>query len=412
MLHIALPAMGEAANLAQFFSCMQKQTFRNFKIYVCVNQYESWWNNPEKLHYCLDNEKSLNFLKSKASAVETIDKSSKDSGWPDKKGGVGWARKILMDRIAKEDTKGVIVSMDADTVYPENYLKSVSDYFNQHPESVGLSIPYFHPLTGGDTDRLILRYEIYMRYYALNMCRIENPYSFTALGSAMALPVWAYKKIGGMTPVKSGEDFYLLQKLVKNGYLGKWIDTIAYPASRFSDRVLFGTGPALIKGAKSDWDSYPIYRSASFDLVKETYNLFPDLFEKDIYTPMTGFLKKQLKTDKLWRPLRKNYKDRKNFIKACVNKVDGLRILQFLKYQKNNSEPIQDEYVLKEFMQTYFAAEMDSGLQQIIDKLSFNASAIEELDALRRFLHLQEWNSRKTLEKAQLITFFDTQWNI
>ena len=395
MLHIALPAMGETANLAQFFSCMQKQTFRNFKLYVCINQYESWWNDSEKFHYCLDNEKSLRILSSKSVEVEIIDKSSKGLGWPNKKGGVGWARKVLMDRIAKEDKSGIIVSMDADTLYPEDYLKSVSDYFKQYPESVGLSIPYFHTLAGDDTDRHILRYEIYMRYYALNMIRIENPYSFTALGSAMALPIWAYNKIGGMTPVKSGEDFYLLQKLVKNGAVGKWINTKAFPASRYSDRVLFGTGPALIKGAKGDWDSYPVYQPTFFDMVKETYDLFPDLYEKDVDTPMSVFLSEQFKTDDLWGPLRNNYKDRENFIKACMNKVDGLRILQFLRYQKNKSEPIHDEFVLKEFMQTNFAAKMDSGLQQIIEKLSFRTSAIEELDMLRRFLYIQEMNLRK-----------------
>jgi hypothetical protein len=399
-LHIAMPVMGESVNLAQFFACMDQQTFRNFKIYICINQYESWWNDPDKRYYCHDNAKSLEYLESSGFEGEIIDKSSKGSGWPEKRGGVGWARKVLMDRISKENKNDIIVSMDADTFYPENYLLSVHNYFNRHPNHVGLSIPYFHPLAGDETDRHILRYEIYMRYYALNMLRIQNPYSFTALGSALALPNWAYHKIGGMTPVKSGEDFYLLQKLVKNGTVGQWIDAVAYPASRYSDRVLFGTGPALIKGAKGDWNSYPIYRSASFDLVKETYALFPVLYEKDVYTPMTDILTEQFKTDNLWRPLRNNYKDRNNFVKACLSKVDGLRILQFLRNQRNMSEPIQDEYVLKEFMQTYFAKEMDSGLQQVIEKLSFNASAIEELDMLRRFLHTMEMNMRKTMDNT------------
>jgi hypothetical protein len=395
LLHIALPVMGESANLDRFFACIEKQSNKDFKIYICVNQYESWWNDPEKVHYCDDNAKSLDYLKSSGFKAEVIDKSSKGSGWSEKRGGVGWARKVLMDHISKKDKNGVIVSMDADTFYPEDYLESIDNYFMHHPESVGLSIPYFHLLADDETDRHILRYEIYMRYYALNMLRIQNPYSFTAMGSAIALPVWAYLKIGGMTPVKSGEDFYLLQKLVKNGTVGQWLETTAYPASRYSDRVIFGTGPALIKGAKGDWDSYPVYQPSSFDLVKETYKLFPALYKQDVQTPMTGFLKELFKVDDLWGPLRQNYKDEPNFIKACSNKVDGLRILQFLRHQKNNSEPLSDEYVLTKYLQEYFAKEMDSGIIKILKDFDYNASSITDLDMLRQFLRIQEANFRR-----------------
>jgi hypothetical protein len=303
-----------------------------------------------------------------------------------------------MDRIAEVSYKNdTIISMDADTFYPENYLFSIHNFFNQHQDHFGLSIPYYHHLENKDTDRHILRYEIYMRYYALNMLRIKNPFNFTALGSALALPVWAYKKIGGMTPAKSGEDFYLLQKLVKHGHLGSWCDTTAFPASRYSDRVLFGTGPALIKGAKGDWESYPFYASKSFDLIKETYELFHILFEKDVMTPMSIFLSRQLNSDDLWGPLRKNYKDKDNFIKACINRVDGLRILQFLRYCQNNMEPIRNENVLKVFIQTNFAKEMDSGIHKILDQLDFNVSTIDELNFVRNFLYEQEMNIRRTI---------------
>jgi len=46
---------------------------------------------------------------------------------------------------------------------------------------------------------------------------------------------------------------------------------------------------------------------------------------------MDDFLKDIFKTEYIWNPLRKNYKDSGNFVRACINKVDGLRILQFLK---------------------------------------------------------------------------------
>ncbi len=400
-LHIALPVLGEFGNLPNFLKCIKSQSFKNYKIYVCVNQYDSWWSNPDKNHYCIDNAKSLEFLKSQNNEnLVIIDRSTKGSGWPVKKGGVGWARKVLMDTISTENKNDIIVSMDADTFYPENYLQSISRYFSKHPKRLGISIPYFHKLKGNDTDKYILRYEIYMRYYALNMLRIQNPYNFTALGSALALPIWAYKKIGGMTPVKSGEDFYLLQKLVKNGKIGQWLETTAYPSSRFSDRVLFGTGPAVIKGAHGDWSSYPLYLSESFDLVKQTYSLFPELYKKDVETPMTTFLQDQFKVNELWVPLRKNYKDQVNFIKACVNKVDGLRILQFLRFQNSKLGIINNEQILKDYLSNYFVDGMDSSLYNILEGLDFNSSSVNELDNLRNFLYSEEMKLRKKTEDS------------
>ncbi len=400
-LHIALPVLGEFANLHNFFKCIKSQSFKNYKIYVCVNQFDSWWSNHDKKHYCIDNAQSLEFLKSQNNEnLAIIDRSTKGSGWPDKKGGVGWARKILMDTISTENKNDIIVSMDADTFYPDNYLLSISQHFNEYPEHLGISIPYFHKLKGDDTDKHILRYEIYMRYYALNMLRIQNPYNFTALGSALALPLWAYNKIGGMTPAKSGEDFYLLQKLVKNGKIGQWIETTAYPSSRFSDRVLFGTGPAVIKGAQGDWTSYPLYFSKSFDLVKQTYDLFPELYKKDIETPMTAFLQDQLKANELWEPLRKNYKDQANFIKACINKVDGLRILQFLRFQNSKLDSINNEQILKDYLSDYFFDNIDSSLYNILKKLDFNSSTVNELDYLRKYLYSEEMKLRKKTEDS------------
>ena len=332
-IYIALPVLNEFENLPTLIKCLKEQSVQGFEIIACVNQYESWWGVDDKKSQYHDNQSSIQYLNDQNDlTITVIDKSSKGKGWPDKRGGVGWARKVAMDYINHiASANDLIICIDADTYYPPNYLESSEGRFIDHPEIAGLCVPYYHQLDGSKTDTLILRYEIYMRNYMLNMLRIHNPYAFTALGSAMIAPVWAYRKIGGITPVKSGEDFYFLQKLAKNGKLSIWTDTIAYPSSRFSDRVLFGTGPALIKGNSGNWDSYPVYDAKMFDLVKETFEKFPDLFKKDVPTPMDEFLQNQFKSDDLWTPLRDNYKDQNNFTKACIRKVDGLRILQFLK---------------------------------------------------------------------------------
>jgi hypothetical protein len=120
---------------------------------------------------------------------------------------------------------------------------------------------------------------------------------------------------------------------------------MVYPAARFSTRVPFGTGPAMIKGMKNNWESYPIYHHSLFDAIKETYDTIPELFTNDIDTEFINFLKEQYKTDDLWSQLRKNFKTLPQFTRAFHEKADGLRILQFLK-AKHNELKISDEEAL------------------------------------------------------------------
>ena len=122
-----------------------------------------------------------------------------------------------MDAICAEAApRDIIVSLDADTLTPPGYLRSLILSFNQHPAACAIAARYYHPLTDdGAVTRAMLGYEIYMRFYALNLWRIGSPYSFTALGSAIAVPVSVYRRVGGLTPRTSGEDFYFLQKLTK-----------------------------------------------------------------------------------------------------------------------------------------------------------------------------------------------------
>ncbi len=259
-----------------------------------------------------------------------------------------------MDTVLEEaGPDDIIITLDGDTTFNPGYFSSVIENFNANPKAVGLSVPYYHKLSGSEAeDRAILRYEIYMRNYAVNLWRIRNPYRFTALGSAMAIPVLSYKVIGGMTPKKSGEDFYFLQKLIKYGRLMTWNEEKVYPAARFSDRVFFGTGPAMIKGATGDWESYPIYHHSLFDEVKMSFDAFDALYEKDLPTPLGNYLKNVLAQDNIWEPLRKNSRSMKQFRKACSDKIDGLRILQYLKYSQQK-HGYRDEDSLAEYFKLY-----------------------------------------------------------
>lgn len=324
--------LAELANIPPLMERLQRQSFRDFSIYCCVNNLEGGCGFEE-------NQASIALLES-FDNVTIIDRSSKGCGWTGKRKGVGWARKELFARIMEEhDDEELVVSLDADTDFDDDYLEAVLATMNSHPDHCAFSVPYFHPLSGDETtDRSLLRYECYMRHHLIQLLHIHNPYAFTALGSAIAFPLWAYRRVGGITPLQGGEDFYLLQKFAKTGkLLNQFCAPYAEhrmtvrPQGRISDRVPFGTGPAIAKGVLGMQESYPFFTPAGFQAVAETYRLFHNLYDHDTETPMSAFLRQQLATDALWEPLRKNFRERSLFIHACTERVDGLRIVQFLK---------------------------------------------------------------------------------
>ena len=355
-IYIALPVQDESCNLDAFYACLQQQSYTDFSLVVCVNQPDDWWGHPEENAVCADNQRSLELLNDwKGFPVQVLDKSSRGKGWTGKHFGVGWARKTALDRCREmAGDEDILLCLDADTSFGPGYFKAIVEAMGQHPQCVALSVPYYHHPAGSiEQQRAIFRYEIYMRYYAINLWRIGSPYAFTALGSAIAVRAAAYTRVGGITPFKSGEDFYFLQKLRKFGPLLTWCREKVYPSSRLSTRVFFGTGPALIKGLSGDWSSYPLYATSLFDEVRQTTELFPALLEKDIPTPMDAFLRHIFNETDIWQPLR--FK-KTQFVRACHEKVDALRILQFLK-----SKALTDEHsnagnltgMLKEYYKDY-----------------------------------------------------------
>jgi len=391
-INVALPVMDEPGLLPRLLGCIASQTYRRFRLIVCVNQPDSWWNDPLKIQSCRNNALTLELLKKwHCEEKVVIDRSSRGHGWTGKRLGVGYARKTVMDHAGSmAGPDEIILSLDADTTFSDNYFLSVAENFRAHPDAVALAVPYFHR-TGADdrANRAMLRYEIYMRHYFLNLARIGSPYSFTALGSAMALPVWAYRATGGMTPKLSGEDFYFLQKLRKYGPVLLWNDEMVYPEGRFSDRVFFGTGPAMIKGAAGDWTSYPVYPAVLFNDILETYLLLPVFYYETPPTKIAEFLAGVFREKDPFLPLRMNHRDMDHFSRAFHEKFDGLRVLQYLKTM-NEGTAAADEANLHEYFREFWPAE--AGLAETTDpsRFSFATSPVEDMEKIRDFLARKE----------------------
>jgi len=171
-----------------------------------------------------------------------------------------------------------------------------------------------------------------------------------------------------------------------------WNETMVYPEARFSNRVFFGTGPAMIKGAGGDWSSYPIYPDSLFKALLETYLTAPLLFLKTFDTEVTRFLKRALKEEDPFRLLRENHTDSLHFIRAFHEKLDGLRILQFLKTHNNQSDE-DDEANLFDFLDKYFPGSVRA-LQLSKNCFSFCNSPLSQLEKIRNFLFEKEMEVR------------------
>jgi len=196
-----------------------------------------------------------------------------------------------------------------------------------------------------------------------------------------------------MTPKTSGEDFYFLQKLRKYGRMLFWNDEKVFPEARFSDRVFFGTGPAMIKGDSGDWSSYPIYPLELFDEIWETYEMLPSFFINTQTTPVVKFLSVLLKEKDPFELLRKNFKTAENFVRACHEKFDGLRILQFLKANQKKYPGTDEEHLMK-FLQGNYDQSQLRNLGIDLSSFSFEKSPLADLEKLRLLLFEKEEESR------------------
>jgi hypothetical protein len=173
---------------------------------------------------------------------------------PESKGGVGWARKLVLDeaaRILPQD--GIMLCLDADCTVEKNYIHTVYDFFRMHSDCDAASIYYEHPWEGLSLEQqsAIQQYELHLRYLVHAMRWTGHPFAFQTVGSSMAVRRGAYLKQGGMNTRPAGEDFYFLQKFIEVDRFREIRNTTVYPSARVSERVPFGTGRAM-KQLKSE----------------------------------------------------------------------------------------------------------------------------------------------------------------
>ncbi len=199
---------------------------------------------------------------------------------PRKHAGVGLARKIGMECTVRgflqsAKNNGIILSLDADCTVSENYLSSIENQFLTYKPNCCV-INFHHRVTSNVDTQMndaINQYEQYIWYFRDALKAIDFPYYYHTIGSAFAVSADAYVRVGGIGRQQGGEDFYFLQKAFQLGKTTELMKTFVFPEARFSDRIPFGTGPALEKIITSKDNTLRVYSIESFSVLKSFFNL-------------------------------------------------------------------------------------------------------------------------------------------
>ena len=201
----------------------------------------------------------------------------------DKEQGVGLARKIGADLSAylisiNRIKQQWICSSDADAHLPDDYFSAL---LSRHKKTVVCCFNFMHRSDDESVHQANFLYETALRYYVAGLQYAGSPYAFFTIGSTLAFKVEVYVQARGFPKKSAGEDFYLLNKLAKLGNVEFVKDVIIILEARTSQRVPFGTGPAVQKILdlqKSNQD-YCYYHPDLFTLLKSTLNSFSNLWD-------------------------------------------------------------------------------------------------------------------------------------
>lgn len=209
----------------------------------------AWSEPPLSLHY-IDGRKPLLL----------VDRCDGGPPLPAKQG-VGLARKIGADLACALIARGQlhepwIGCTDADAQWPTGYWQALC----QQGVEAARVFPFSHRPEPGQAAWPLRCYELHMLYYVAGLRFAGSPYAWPTIGSCLAINAQHYARVRGYPKRAAGEDFYLLNKLAKVGAVRHCREPVITLSGRPSDRVPFGTGPALTKIASlasaADYGSY------------------------------------------------------------------------------------------------------------------------------------------------------------
>ena len=346
---VVIPALAESVTLSATLSSLAANppdVLRDFLVLVVVN------HRPDApLSDKADNLATLRLLSAgdpqlSRHKLAWVDAASAGLEMPVKGGGVGLARRIGLDLALSRldgldglDNDPLLVCLDADTLVQPDYLPALVRHFRQSACGAAV-IPFCHQHgPTAESDRIITRYELFLRGYVLGLSLAGSPYAFHSVGSAMACRASAYVKIGGMNSRSAGEDFYFLQQLARTVGVEQLAGTVVYPSPRSSHRVPFGTGRSVSRMLANGEREQLFYHPACFRVLGAWLALVADQPDADgpflreragEISPCLGEFLDLNRFEEIWRKLRRNNPGQNALLKAFHGWFDGLKTMKLI----------------------------------------------------------------------------------
>ena len=285
---------------------------------------------------------------------------TKENAFTEKQG-VGWARKIAMDYALANGAK-VLACLDADTFVEENYILQLKYFLENNLDCATMNFIHKRIENFSDDNNenknsiqlnsAIQLYEDYIKNHSKKLAECGTPFCYSALGCVIVCSDKMYCECGGMKNKLAGEDFYFIQEMIKN-VISKnpkkilnpieVLQTTVMPATRFSDRVLFGTGKALEEIVEGNFSKAKLFKDSEYLEIKNFINLFNDLNKKNF--PLELQREAEKKCRRLyyflyddgffddWKSIvANNQKSSEKLEIAFHCKFDGLKIIRALHY--------------------------------------------------------------------------------
>jgi glycosyltransferase involved in cell wall biosynthesis len=280
---------------------------------------------------------------------------------PYKVAGVGNARKIGMDKafdLAKNKEESVILCYDADCTCTSNYLSSIVQSFESHPNH-DIATTYFeHPI---GNNHAIVDYELFLRYHYQGLKYAEYPYAYQTIGSSMAVRGNTYKAFGGMNQRKAGEDFYFLHKIIPYRKVIEIKNCAVIPSARTSDRVPFGTGHAVAKYDSSRCKTYYTYHPAIYQEIRSLTKCISGCTLSDLSLDVSDEIRNFMvheKFEEASSKIRQQSKSDALFQQNIFRWLNGFRMLKLvhhLRDTKHTNLPINE--AVSQFWKLHYGQE-------------------------------------------------------
>lgn len=238
-----------------------------------LTAYSTKWQSPDKQFALMEYTHKIDLL--------IIDRCSEGRQIPEHEG-VGLARKIGCDIACwlieqKQVRSPWIYNTDADVTLPADYFTAKID-----PDHSAALYPFHHVCEDKKANLAMALYELKLHYYVCGLAWAGSPYSYHTLGSILVINQRHYAQSRGFPKRNAAEDFYLLNKLNKIAPVQSLNRPIIQLAGRASERVPFGTGPALTKlmSQTDPASEFHYYDARIFTLLKYWLSSFELLWQQ------------------------------------------------------------------------------------------------------------------------------------